>query len=122
MAYGEKYVTQQEAVELAGVSYDTIRRRRGDGQFPNARRRDGDLNGTWEIPLGDLVASGLCAATMAEVDIKESLGRAALERELREKRDELARALARISSLEAVSESQASEIAFLRKLLSKAAA
>lgn len=51
--------TMSEAAELCGVSVDTIKRRRRDGVFPRATRRDGTTTGAWVIPVGDLVDAGL---------------------------------------------------------------
>lgn len=121
MASSEKYVTQQEAADLAGVSYDTIRRWRAAGKFPSARQRQDDLNGTWEIAFSDLVATGRCSSQTTEADVNERIGRTALERQLREMREQLVHAHARINSLEEISERQKSEVDFLRKLVKTAA-
>ena len=51
----ERMVTRREASKLTAFSYDTIRRRQDDGAYPNAVL---DENGTWLIPVSDLVAAG----------------------------------------------------------------
>ena len=120
VAGSEKYVTQQEAADLADVSYDTIRRWRAAEKFPNARHRQ-DCNATWEIPLSDLVAVGLTVANLPDRDVHERLGRTPLERELRETRGRLVHAEAHIKMLEAINKSHAGEIDFIRKLVKAAA-
>jgi hypothetical protein len=45
-----------EAAQATGMHRDTIKRRVGKDEFPNARR---DSAGAWLIPLGDLLAAGL---------------------------------------------------------------
>lgn len=45
-----------QAAQMAGVSVSTIKRRRVAGDFPNAVQDD---NGTWLIPVEDLLAAGL---------------------------------------------------------------
>ena len=51
----ERMVTRREAAKLTAFSYDTIRRCQDDGAYPNAVL---DENGTWLIPVSDLVAAG----------------------------------------------------------------
>ena len=54
-----RYYTRQQAAGLCDTSLDTIKRRHKAGAFPNARQRPGDPQGTWEIPVTDLVDAGL---------------------------------------------------------------
>ena len=54
-----RYYTRQEAADLCGTSSDTIKRRHKAGAFPGARQRPNDPQGTWEIPVTDLVDAGL---------------------------------------------------------------
>jgi len=50
--------TVREAAAECGVSLNTVKRRLQTGRFPNAFQA-GDGRGTWRIPLGDLLSTGL---------------------------------------------------------------
>ena len=47
-------LTIAEAAKLTGVAKTTITRARGRGEFPRAQQKQG----TWYIPIGDLISSG----------------------------------------------------------------
>jgi hypothetical protein len=49
-------LTLKQAAAACGVSLSTIRRRHERGEFPNAEK---DVDGTWQIPVPDLLAAGL---------------------------------------------------------------
>jgi transcriptional regulator with XRE-family HTH domain len=51
--------TMQQAADRCGVDKSTISRKRKSGKFPNARQ---EADGTWRIPLADLLADGLAPA------------------------------------------------------------
>jgi hypothetical protein len=48
-------LTLRDAATVCGVSFDTIKRDRAAGVYPNAAQ---DERGFWTIPAGDLVAAG----------------------------------------------------------------
>ena len=48
--------TLKDAAQRCGVSFSTIRRRREDGNFPNAYKTS---DGEWRVPVEDLLAAGL---------------------------------------------------------------
>lgn len=50
----EKLLTIAQAAELTGVAKSTITRARARGEFPRAQQKEG----TWFIPVTDLIASG----------------------------------------------------------------
>lgn len=50
----DQLLTIAEAARLTGVAKTTITRARGRGEFPRAQQKQG----TWYIPIGDLVSSG----------------------------------------------------------------
>lgn len=87
-----RYYTRLEAADLCKRSVDTIKRYLKAGRLPNARQRPGDANGTWEIPLADLVNAGLYELTPEGVDAADQTIREVRDdRELREVRAELIR-------------------------------
>ncbi len=58
----EHAFTLREAAAACGVSVQTIKRRKDDGLFPNARQEpipNGGGTKRWVIPLSDLLAQGL---------------------------------------------------------------
>ncbi|HVF74806.1 MAG TPA: helix-turn-helix domain-containing protein [Acidimicrobiales bacterium] len=116
----ERYVTQTEAASLCGCDYTTIRRHRNRGHFPGARRRD-DVNGSWEIPVEDLISAGLWHPSDGdERDLDGALGRTRTERRLEELRLELERANVRIEGLTSALADRRDEIAYLRRALDAA--
>lgn len=50
----DQLITIAEAAKLTGVAKTTITRARGRGEFPRAQQKQG----TWYIPIGDLITSG----------------------------------------------------------------
>lgn len=50
----DQLLTIAEAAKLTGVAKTTITRARGRGEFPRAQQKQG----TWYIPIGDLISSG----------------------------------------------------------------
>lgn len=118
MNMDERYVSQHDAATICGASYDTIRRRRQRGQFPGARTRPGDPSGTWEIPLSDLVATGLY--TPGAEDIDEAIGRGRAERDLDAARVEIVKLQSRLDAIQEVLDRQDTEISYLRKVLADA--
>lgn len=99
----ETYFNASQAAKETGKSLPTIRHYLASGKFPNARQRAKGKVQVWEIPLTDLVASGLLdkvsgskpttAREMAETRstaLELELDR--LETELRLTRELLARA------------------------------
>ena len=67
---------------MCGVDYSTIKRHRE--RFPGVRRRD-DVNGTYEIPVEDLVAAGLWRPDdSADVDVDAVIGRTRTEHRVEE--------------------------------------
>jgi len=50
----DQLLTIAEAAKLTGVAKTTITRARGRGEFPRAQQKQG----TWYIPVGDLISSG----------------------------------------------------------------
>jgi hypothetical protein len=55
----ETYFNASEAAERTGKSVVTIRHYLASGKFPNATQRPKGKVKVWQIPLTDLVASGL---------------------------------------------------------------
>ena len=120
MATDQRYLTQNEACALCGCDYSTIKRHRVAGDFPGVRRR-ADPNGTYEIPLADLIGAGLWRpADGDDEDIAAAIGRTKAERRLEETRLALERANARIEALLAALEERRDEIAYLRRALEAA--
>ncbi|MDP9388563.1 MAG: hypothetical protein M3Q48_11800 [Actinomycetota bacterium] len=117
MASEQQYLTQPEAAALCACDYSTIKRHRERGRFPNVRRRD-DVNGTYEIPLSDLVAAGLWKPTEGDdEDVEAAIGRTRTERRLEEMRLELERVRAEARALAAAFDQSREEVAFLRNAL-----
>jgi excisionase family DNA binding protein len=107
-----RFVSQQEAADLAGCSKDTIIRARRAGRFPHARLR----GHTWTIPTDDLDASGLLSpADPPTGPAVPALGRGETAA-LVQVEVELAQALARVAGLEEVVTRQDDELRFLRQL------
>lgn len=50
----DQLITIAEAAKLTGVAKTTITRARARGEFPRAQQKQG----TWYIPIGDLITSG----------------------------------------------------------------
>jgi hypothetical protein len=116
----ERYLTQNEACSLCGCDYSTVKRHRMAGHFPGVRRRP-DPNGTYEIPLTDLIAAGLWDPAEGDAeDVAAAFGRTKVERRLEETRLALERANARIEALLAAIEDRRDEIAYLRRALEAA--
>ena len=55
-------LTLQEAADLAGCSFDRMKRARISGDLPGARPRPNDKRGTWLVPIADLVQAGYLSA------------------------------------------------------------
>ena len=116
----DQYLTQNEACALCGCDYSTIKRRRQAGHFPGVRRRN-DPNGTYEIPVIDLIAAGLWRpADGDDEDVSAAVGRTKIERRLEETRLALELANARAEALAAVLDERRDEIAYLRRALEAA--
>jgi hypothetical protein len=116
---GTALLTEREAALLSGKSKDTVRRRREDGRFPGAHQRVDDPTGTWVIPVEDLVRAGMLAA-----DQVETAGAATVllrtQNEMTDLRVGNAHLLAVVTGLEARLADKDSEIAHLRRIISKA--
>lgn len=115
-----KFYTLQDAADLCGKSHDTIKRRRNAGAFPNARQRPGDRNGTWEIPLQDLVAAGLYElAPGGAADADESIRQVRDDRELVETRAELIRERAQREAMDQLMSELRRQVSFLEKTVAQ---
>jgi len=111
----QQYLTQNEAATLCVVDYSTIKRHRQRGNFPNIRRRN-DVNGTYEIPLSDLITAGLWRPTEGDDDdVAAAIGRTRAERRLEEMRIELEQVKTRNEALTTLLEVRETEIAYLRQ-------
>ena len=110
------HVTQLEAVDLTGRSYDTLRRLRRQGKLPNSRERS---DGVVEVALSDLVGIGLLNPLAAKGDVTEVISRSRIERDLLEARQELALQRGENESLRKSMTRVESEVAYLRGLLSR---
>ena len=110
------HVTQLEAVDLTGRSYDTLRRLRRQGKLPNSRERS---DGVVEVALSDLVGIGLLNPLAAKGDVTEVISRSRIERDLLEARQELALQRGENESLRKSMTRVESEVAYLRGLLNK---
>ena len=110
-----QYVTQHEAAELTGLSYDTIRGDRKKGKLPNSRSR---ADGTVEVSVADLVACGRLDPLAVGGDLGDTLGRSRLERDLVTARHELDVARTRLEHLQDQLTHQRDEIAHLRRTVS----
>jgi hypothetical protein len=119
MASDQRYLTQNEACTLCACDYSTIKRHRLAGHFPGVRRR-GDANGTYEIPLSDLISAGLWHPGDGDRDVDDvalAISRTRTERRLEEALLALERANARIEALDAALTERRDEIAYLRRAL-----
>lgn len=111
------YLNRKEAAAACGCHVDTIRRAEASGKLPNCRRRD---DGTVEIPVADLVAAGLLDPLAAAGPIEEVATRSRTERDLAATRQELAVSRAEVAALVQRLARAEDEVAFLRRLLTKA--
>lgn len=113
----EQWVTQREAAELCGCSYDTIRRRRKSGDFGECRQESpGEHSSEWLIPLAGLVAAGLLDPVAAASDPEAVLGRREAERLYEVARLELERTKAELGAAKSALSARDEEIRFLRKV------
>jgi hypothetical protein len=113
----QRYLTQPEAATLCACDYSTIKRYRERSRFPGIRRRD-DTNGTYEIPLSDLIAAGLWKPTDGDdEDVAAAIGRTRAERRVEELRVELERTRAQNEALTAALADRRDEVAYLRRAL-----
>jgi len=94
----EQLLTRAEAAQLCGCSVATIRRRQNAGDYSGAEQ----IEGTWYIPVADLVAAGDCFPT-GMPDVSGHVGDSAGE--------------IRIAGLEAALARAEAEIEFQRTLL-----
>jgi hypothetical protein len=106
----ERYLTQSEAAALCGCDASTIKRHRARGHFPGARQRD-DINRTWEVPVADLVAAGLCSVEPRN----ELVVGPVADRSPGDVLRELERANARIAAVEAALADRREEVEYLRR-------
>ncbi|MFA5566524.1 MAG: hypothetical protein WC184_10915 [Acidimicrobiia bacterium] len=113
------FVTFRVAAELCGCDISTIRRANKAEKLPNTRK---NKSGAWEVPLADLVAAGMLDPLASNTDVAEILGRSRNERDLVMARQDLALANAEIEALKESLSRSDDEIAFMRGLLTKAAA
>ena len=115
----EQWVTQKEAAELCGCSYDTIRRRRKHGDFGECRQESpGEHSSEWLLPLAGLVAAGLLDPVAAGSDPEAVLGRREAERLYEVARLELERTKAERDAARALAAEREAEIRHLRKMQS----
>jgi hypothetical protein len=112
-------MSRKQAAALCGCHVDSIRRAEKADRLPNTRR---DAEGTTQIAVADLVAAGMLDPLAATADVAEIAGRSRAERDLVAARQELAVATARIEALTDRLARNDDEIAFLRTMLTKAAA
>lgn len=111
------HLTRQEAAAACGVSFDTIRRRIR-ASMPSDKRDDGVV----VVAIADLVAHGLLDPLAAGGDVSGAVAKSKAERQLGDAQQALAAADARVVLLEARIEEYRAETAFLRSLVTKAAA
>jgi len=112
------HVTQHQAADLTGKSYDTLRRLRRQGKLPNSRERS---NGVIELALSDLVDTGLLNPLATLGDVTEVVTRSRTERDLLEARQELALQRSRNEALTETIARVEGEVAYLRDLVKKVA-
>lgn len=112
------HVTQHQAADLTGKSYDTVRRLRRQGKLPNSRERS---DGVIELAVSDFVETDLLNPLAAAAEAIEAVSRSRTERDLFEARQELALAMNRNDSLTETLARAEGEVAHLRDLLKKAA-
>lgn len=108
-----QHFTIREAADLSGWSFDSIKRDRTLGYYPNARRGDGP-NAPWLIPLDDLIAAGRYTPE-PDQDPGLVVADRRAERDLALLREQLAASTARADRAEG-------EVAYLRTLLDRRAA
>lgn len=114
-----QWVTQREAAELCGCSYDTIRRRRKHGDFGECRQESpGEHSSEWLLPQAGLVAAGLLDPVAAGSDPEAVLGRREAERLYEVARLELERTKAERDAARALAAEREAEIRHLRKMQS----
>lgn len=65
---GEQWLTIREIADKAGLAKSTVTRRRSAGDFPRAQL----VNGTWKIPLTDLLEAGILDRVQADITDGES--------------------------------------------------
>ena len=65
---GEQWLTIREIADKAGLAKSTVTRRRSAGDFPRAQL----VNGTWKIPLTDLLEAGILDQVQADITDGES--------------------------------------------------
>lgn len=115
----EQWVTQREAAELCGCSYDTIRRKRKAGLLGECRQeRPGDHSSEWLVPISGLVAAGLLDPVAAASDPEAVLGRREAERLYEVARLELERTKAELDAARTLAPERETEIKHLRKMQS----
>lgn len=113
------YLTKKDAAAACGCSEATIQRYKRDGKLPNTRR---GAAGVLEVPVADLVAAGLLDPLAATSDLPEVAWRSRTERDLVTARQDLAVTRAELEACRRQLTVAHDEIAFLRSLLTKAAA
>lgn len=111
------YLSKKEAAAACGCDETTIQRYKRNGKLPNSRYGEG---GVLEVAVADLVAAGLLDPLAVAGDVSGLGGRARIERDLVDARQELAVATARLDALSDRVARSDEEIAFLRSLLAKA--
>lgn len=65
---GEQWLTIREIADKAGLAKSTVTRRRSAGDFPRAQL----VNGTWKIPLTDLLEAGILDRVQTDITDGES--------------------------------------------------
>lgn len=114
-----QWVTQKEAAELCGCSYDTIRRYRKAARLAECRQeRPGDHSSEWLVPLAGLVEAGLLDPRAAGSDPEAVLGRRQAERLYEVARLELERTKAELEAARGLAAEREAEIKHLRKMQS----
>jgi len=98
-------LTFSQIREMIGVARTTLQRRLDGGLFPNARRRPGDSNRKWVVPIADLITAGLVDATEV-ADPDEMAHRADVE----DQRAEIARLRAEVDGLKATLQAREDEL------------
>lgn len=73
---GEQWLTIREIADKAGLAKSTVTRRRSAGDFPRAQL----VNGTWKIPLTDLLEAGILDRVQADITDGESSDAVQLEK------------------------------------------
>ena len=65
---GEQWLPIREIADKAGLAKSTVTRRRSAGDFPRAQL----VNGTWKIPLTDLLEAGILDRVQTDITDGES--------------------------------------------------